>query len=65
MFLKFSYVCNYSKLDFRYYEDEHDNLHSKIRILENEGFIYDITETSTPKYQFEEDFIDLLIADKE
>ena len=49
---------------FMYYENEHENLLSKIRILENEGFIIDITPGNAPKYQFTEEFIDLLIDDK-
>lgn len=52
---------NLSKPAFMYYEDEHDNLKSKIRILESAGFVYEITEGNAPKYQFEEEFIEMLI----
>jgi len=46
---------------FMYYENEHDNIMSKIRILENAGFIYDVTKGNTPKYQFVEEFVKLLL----
>jgi hypothetical protein len=45
---------------FFYYEDEHDNLLSKIRMLENAEFVFDITPGNSPKYQFTEEFLDLL-----
>lgn len=46
---------------FVYYESDHDNLRSKIRRIENAGLVHDITEGNTPKYQFDEEFIDFLI----
>ncbi len=45
---------------FSYFEDEHPYLISNIRILENYGFITDITQTSTPRYQFNEEFVNML-----
>ena len=40
-----------------YYEDQHEDLAHKIRLLENYGFVYDITHTNTPKYRMNEDFV--------
>jgi hypothetical protein len=49
---------------FCYYEAKHDNLTSKIRILELDGFVHDIAKTTTPKYQFDEEFVNLLNTDE-
>jgi len=54
-------VFNLNQPTFRYHEDEHAGLRSKIRILENLGFVFDITETKTPRYQFNENFVELLL----
>ncbi|MCG9880410.1 MAG: hypothetical protein MH472_07415 [Bacteroidia bacterium] len=43
-----------------YYQDEHEDLKSKIGFLEDESFIKDITETSTPKYRISNEFSELL-----
>jgi hypothetical protein len=56
-----SVAFNHRTPVFFYYEDEHDNLKSKIRILESAGFVFDITSGNAPKYQFDEEFIELLI----
>jgi hypothetical protein len=53
-------VFNTSQPTFFYYEDEHSNLRSSIRTLEKEGFVFDITEGESPKYQFTEEFVNLL-----
>ncbi|MCW0484143.1 hypothetical protein [Gaoshiqia sediminis] len=46
---------------FFYYEDEHPNLISNIRIIERADFIIDIKEgRNSPKYQFTEEFVNLL-----
>lgn len=54
-------VFNFSGYAFFYYEDEHENLRSKIRILESSDFVYDIAKGQTPKYQFKEEFVELLL----
>jgi len=46
---------------FSYYENEHPYLISNIRILEKYGFVTDITQTSTPRYQFNEEFVNMLL----
>lgn len=57
-------VCfNFRGLALMYYENEHAGLHAKIRILEQLGFVYDITETNTPRYQFQENFVGFLLND--
>jgi hypothetical protein len=40
-----------------YYYEDHDNLHGKIRLLENNGLVTDITHNNTLRYVFEEKFI--------
>jgi hypothetical protein len=55
-----SVVFNTSRPTFFYYENEHSNLRSNIRILEQEGFVFDITEGNSPKYQFSEEFVGIL-----
>lgn len=47
---------------FVYYEEEHHGLMSKIRILENRGYIRDISVTNTPKYSMMEEFVRLVMA---
>lgn len=45
-----------------YYEDQHDNLRHKIKLLENNGFVYDVTHTNMPKYRMTEEFVDCVIC---
>ena len=49
-----------------YHIDEHQNLEQRIRMLENHGFLIDVTEPgkNVSKYQFEEDFVSLLKGKK-
>ena len=54
-------VVNHSNQVFFYYEDEHKNLMSNIRILEQAGFINDITPGNLPKFQFQEEFVKLIL----
>jgi hypothetical protein len=42
---------------FMYYEDQHENLKNKIRVLENHGYIYDIATGNIPKLQMTEEFV--------
>ena len=50
---------------FFYYVDEHPNLMSKIRNLENAGFIFDITPGNAPKYQMSEEFVEFILNSNE
>jgi phage pi2 protein 07 len=43
-----------------YYENKHPSLKSKIDILENHGYVFDVTETSLPKYRLSEEFVALI-----
>ena len=43
-----------------YYENQHELLKSKIDILENHGYLYDVSETSLQKYRFTEEFVELV-----
>ncbi len=53
-------VINSQNPAFIYFENEHENLKSKIRILEQSGFVYDISVNRTPKYQFDEEFVEMI-----
>jgi hypothetical protein len=48
---------------FIYYFDDHQGLQSKVHILENHGYIKDITPGSAPMYRMTEDFVRLLLAE--
>lgn len=43
-----------------YYEDDHNNLRDQFRILENNGYVYDVTSGKVPKYQVTEEFVELV-----
>jgi len=49
-----------SQRRFVYYEDEHDNLLGKIAILENKGFVHDVTPGNAPVFRMTEEFIECL-----
>ena len=52
---------NLSTSTLFYYEDQHANLKGKVTILENLGYLYDITMGRSPKYRMEEHFVQLLV----
>lgn len=58
-------LVNSSKPRFRYLENEHENLLNKIALLEEYGFVQDITPGNTPIYRFKEDFIALLTESRD
>jgi hypothetical protein len=45
---------------FIYYEEEHENLRGKIDLLENQGFLTNVTTGNAPIYRMTEEFVDLL-----
>lgn len=47
---------------FIYYESEHDNLRGKLDILENHGYLVDVTPKNAPIYRMSEDFVRLVLA---
>jgi len=49
------------ELYFCYYEDEHSNLLQKIKLLEDYGYLNDITHTNVPKYRMNELFVNFVI----
>jgi hypothetical protein len=46
---------------FIYYEEDHDNLRGKIDILENHGYVRDMTLGSAPIYRMSEEFVKLVL----
>jgi hypothetical protein len=46
---------------FIYYEDQHENLRGKLDVLENEGYIMDVTPKNTPIFRMSEEFVELLM----
>ena len=45
---------------FSYYEEEHPNLRGKVDILENQGFLIDVTPSNVPVYRMTEEFVHLV-----
>ncbi len=45
---------------FIYYEEDHSNLRGKLDILENAGYIFDVTPKNTPIFRMTEEFVGLL-----
>lgn len=45
---------------FVYYVDDHPGLQNKVHILENSGYVRDITPGNAPMYRMTEDFVRLL-----
>ena len=46
-----------------YYFDDHAALQQKVRILENNGFVQDVTCTNVARFRFSEDLVDYLRSD--
>lgn len=46
---------------FMHYEDEHEDLQGKTAILENRGYIVDVTPGNTPVYRMTEEFAALVM----
>ncbi len=44
-----------------YYEESHEDLHGKVAILENHGFVAEITTGKVPKYQMMEHFVEMVL----
>jgi len=45
---------------FIYYEEDHSNFRGKLDILENAGYICDMTPKNTPIFRMVEEFVELL-----
>jgi hypothetical protein len=61
---KRSIVFNHPGIYISYYEDEHQNLKDQISLLADYGYIFDVTESNTPKYQLDEGFLEFLKSNK-
>ncbi len=46
---------------FIYYEEDHENLRGKIDILENHGYLVDVTSKKVPIYRMNEEFVRLVL----
>jgi hypothetical protein len=46
---------------FCYYEEDHDNLRGQIDILENQGYLTDVTPKNVPIYRMSEEFVRLVL----
>ena len=60
---KRSYSLNTGGPAFIYYVDDHQGLQSKVHILENHGYVKDITPGNAPMYRMTEDFVRLLLTE--
>jgi hypothetical protein len=47
---------------FFYYFEDHGDLQGKIHVLENYGFVKDVTPGNAKKYRMIEDFVELVVA---
>jgi hypothetical protein len=57
------WVMNYGRTPrFAYYYEGHDNLDGKIQILENYGFVADVSTGRAKKYRMMEQFVELLLT---
>jgi hypothetical protein len=57
-----SWILNVVDPCFVYYFEDHENLQGKIHILENYGFVIDVTPGNAKKYRMTEGFVELLLA---
>jgi len=47
---------------FVYYPEDHDDLYGKLTILENCGYVSEVTTGKTPIYRMTEEFVELVLA---
>jgi len=57
-----NWVLNLRDPCFCYYFEDHDNLQGKIHVLENQGFVIDVTPGNAKKYRMTEEFVELLVS---
>jgi len=53
-------IFNSTKIRFVYFENKHDKLIDKVKLLEEYGLLIDVTPLSTPIYRMVDEFIELL-----
>ena len=49
---------------FEYHLDDHEDLESKIQILENMGLVRDVTNKNVKRYRMAEELVDYLTAEQ-
>ena len=49
---------------FIYYHEDHADLQGKVHILENVGYVIDITPGNAPKYRMTEEFVALVLESR-
>lgn len=54
-------LFNSQQLRFSYFEDKHLNLKGKIAVLENHGYVIDVTVSNAPIYRITEAFWELVL----
>ena len=56
------WVMNFQDHCFEYFFEEHDKLSNKFQILENCGFVQDVTSGNAKRYRLTENFVDYLLS---
>lgn len=54
-------LFNSQQQRFLYFEHQHQNLKGKIAVLENHGYVIDVTVSNAPIYRITEEFWDLVL----
>lgn len=54
-------IFNSQQPRFFYFETQHQNLKGKIAVLENHGYIIDVTVSNAPIYRITEKFLDFVL----
>ncbi|RJQ54059.1 MAG: hypothetical protein C4530_17115 [Desulfobacteraceae bacterium] len=54
-------VFNSAQPRFLYYENQHQNLKGKVDVLENHGYVIDVTVSNAPIYRITEEFWNLVL----
>ena len=55
------WIMNLTSFFLIYYYEEHENLDSKVQILENYGVVVDVTKGNAKKYRLMEGFVEFLL----
>lgn len=59
--LKKGWVLNAQSPHFRYYYEDHPHLDEHVQIMENHGYVIDVTPGNTPKYRMTEELVRLIL----
>lgn len=54
-------LFNSAQPRFIYYENQHQNLIGKVDVLENHGYVIDVTVSNAPIYRITEEFWNLVL----